>query len=263
MSYKKRLDGRTWEETRPIEAKAKVIPNADGSAFFRIGKTTAYAAVYGPRNLHPRFLQNPKKGLLRCFYNMMPFSGMGDRVRPGTNRRSKEISMVMQKALEPVIDLTEWPNAVVDVFVELTETDAGSRCAAICAAAIALADAGIIMKDMVSAVAVGVIDNQILADLDYQEEAYEDGPVADIPVAVLHNTQEISLLQMDGEITREQLVESLELAKKVAAKINEVQKKALKESFKKGTETPKVTKDKVPGTPKVVSGTSERGNQNE
>lgn len=236
MTYKKRLDGRKWEETRPIEAKAGVIPNADGSAFFKIGNTTAYAAVYGPRDLHPRFLQDPKKGLLRCYYNMMPFSGMGDRVRPGGGRRSKEISMVMKKSLEPVIDLNEWPNAVVDVFVELTETDAGSRCAAICAAAIALADAGITMKDMVSAVAVGKIEDQIMADLDYQEEAYEDGPVADIPVAMLHNTGEISLLQMDGEVTREELKKALEMAKDVLAKIYEIQKKALKEKFTQGGE---------------------------
>ncbi|MCK4588979.1 MAG: exosome complex exonuclease Rrp41 [Nanoarchaeota archaeon] len=241
MTYKKRLDGRDWEETRPIEAKAGNIPNADGSAFFRIGKTTAYAAVYGPRDLFPRFLKNPKKGLLRCFYNMMPFSGMGDRVRPGASRRSKEISMVMQKSLEPIVDLSEWPNAVVDVFVELTETDAGSRCAAICAAAIALADAGITMKDMVSAVAIGKVDDKLVVDLDYQEEAYEDGPVADIPVAMLHNTQEISLLQMDGEMTREELIKALELAKKITAQIYEVQKKALKDRFAQGTEKPKVS----------------------
>lgn len=249
MTYKKRLDGRDWEETRPIEAKAGNIPNADGSAFFRIGKTTAYAAVYGPRELYPKFMQDPKKGILRCYYNMMPFSGMGDRVRPGTNRRSKEISMVIQKAFEPVIDLSEWPNTAVDVFVELTETDAGSRCAAICAAAIALADAGITMKDMVTAVAVGKVDDKIVADLDYQEEAYEEGPVADIPVAMLHNTQEISLLQMDGEITREDLIKALELAKKVTAKIYEVQKKALKDRFVHGAEKP-------------VSGTAPQGDKN-
>ncbi len=237
MSYKKRLDGRKWEETRPIEAKAGVIPNADGSAFFKIGKTTAYAAAYGPRDLFPRFLKNPKKGILRCYYNMMPFSGMGDRVRPGGGRRSKEISMVIKKALEPVLDLSEWPNSTVDVFIELTETDAGSRCAAICAAAIALADAGITMKDMVSSVAVGKIENQIMVDLDYQEEAYEDGPVADIPVAMLHNTKEISLLQMDGELTREELVQALKLSKEVLEKIYEIQKKALKDRFIKGAET--------------------------
>ncbi len=231
MVYKKRLDGRGWEDTRPIEAKAGVIKNADGSAYFKIGKTTAYAAVYGPRELYPRFLQNPKTGILRCFYNMMPFSGMGDRVRPGANRRSKEISMVMEKALGLVVDLHDYPNSTVDVFVELSQTDAGSRCAAICAAAIALADAGIDMKDMVSAVAVGKIDDKIVADLDYHEEAYEEGPVADIPVAMLYNTKEITLLQMDGEVSKEELLNALELAKRVTEKIAQIQIKALKERY--------------------------------
>src|SRR3990167_3184838 len=175
MVYKKRMDGRALDELRPIEAKAGIIKNADGSAYFRIGKTVAYAAVYGPRELHPKFLQDPKTGILRCYYNMMPFSGIGDRVRPGASRRRKEISMVIQKALEPVLELEDYPNATVDVFIELPQTDAGSRCAAICAAAIALADAGIPMSDIVSAIAVGRVDDKIVADLNYEEESYEIG----------------------------------------------------------------------------------------
>ena len=71
MSYKQRIDGRKFDEARPIEAKVGVIPRADGSAMFKIGNTWAYAAVYGPRNLHPKFLQEPQKGILRCSYNMM------------------------------------------------------------------------------------------------------------------------------------------------------------------------------------------------
>ena len=78
MSYTKRYDGRDFKELRPIEAKAGVIKRADGSAYFKIGNTVAYAAVYGPRELHPKFLQNPERGILRCSYNMMPFSGQGD-----------------------------------------------------------------------------------------------------------------------------------------------------------------------------------------
>src|SRR3989344_1068476 len=142
-----RPDNRKVNDFRDIEAKAGIIKRADGSGYFRIGKTVAYAGVYGPRDLYPRFLQNPQKGILRCSYNMMPFSGSGERVRPGTNRRSREISHVTEKALLPVLDLTEFPNAVVDVFIELPQTDAGTRCAGICAASIALADAGIPMRD--------------------------------------------------------------------------------------------------------------------
>ncbi len=231
MAYSKRFDGRDWEETRPIEAKVGVIPRADGSAMFKIGNTVALAAVYGPRDLHPKFLQNPQRGILRCNYNMMPFSGHGERVRPGGSRRSRELSMVIEKSLLPVLDLSEYPNAVVDVFIELPQTDAGTRCAGITAAAMALADAGLIMKDLVSAVAIGKVDDKVLVDLTYDEEAY-DGPKADIPVAMTPNSGKITLLQMDGEITKKELKKALEMAKKVCSQIYEIQKKALKEKFK-------------------------------
>lgn len=232
MVYTKRLDGRKIDELRPMEAKAGVIPNADGSAYFKIGNTLAYAAVYGPRELFPKHLQNPKKGIIRCYYSMMPFSGSGERIRPGANRRAQEISMVMTNALMPVVDLSAFPNAVVDVFVDLPQTDAGTRCAAISAACIALADAGIPMKDMVSSVAVGQVDGTVVADLNYNEEAYP-AIVSDIPVAMIHNKKEIVLLQMDGEISKADLLKALELAKGATEKVYQLQKQALKEKYAK------------------------------
>lgn len=232
MGYAKRTNNRGFDELRKIEAKTGVIKNADGSAYFKIGNTAAYAAVYGPRNLYPKFLQNPSTGILRCNYNMMPFSGTGERVRPGPSRRSREISLVTEKALLPVVDLKEFPNAVVDVFIELIETDAGSRCAGICAASMALADAGITMKDLVVAVSVGKVDDKVAVDLDYDEEAYEDGPVSDIPIAIIPSTGEFTLLQMDGEISKDDLIKALSLSKKVVPKLYEIQKKALSEKYK-------------------------------
>lgn len=230
MTYNKRADGRKMDELRPMEAKAGIIKRADGSAYFKIGNTLAYAAVYGPRNLYPKFKQDPRKGILRVNYNMLPFSGHGERVRPGGNRRSKELSLVIEKALMPVLNLEDFPNSVIDIFIEFPQTDAGTRCAGICAASIAIADAGIAMKDLVAAVSVGRVQNSVLVDLNYDEEAYEP-PVADMPVAMLCRTKEISLLQMDGEITEEQVNEGLELAKKACDKIREVQVKALKERY--------------------------------
>lgn len=232
MSYDKRLDGRGPEETRPIEAKAGVIPRADGSAYFKIGKTWAYAAVYGPRNMYPKFLADPSQGVLRVKYNMMPFSSGGDRVRPGTNRRSKEISMVTEKAILPVIDLKQFPNAVVDVFIELPMTDAGTRCAGIVAASMALADAGIVMSDLVSAVAMGRVDDKLVVDLNYDEEAYDcEAGVADIPCAIIPSTGEVTLLQMDGHLKPEELKTALEMGKKACEEINMIQKQALKDKY--------------------------------
>jgi len=231
MPYTKRIYRRKFDEARKIEAKVGVIKRADGSAMFKIGNTWAYAAVYGPRNLHPKFLQDPQKGILRCNYNMMPFSSSGERVRPGGSRRSKEISLVTEKALLPVLDLEEYPNSVVDVFIELPQTEAGSRCAGICAASMALADAGLEMKDLVCAVSAGKVDDKLVIDLDYAEESYKDGPVADIPIAVMPNSGKVTLLQMDGEIKKEELMKLIEMTKKALNDIYEIQKKALKEKY--------------------------------
>jgi len=225
----KRPDKRNIDETREIEAKAGIIKRADGSGYFRIGNTTAYAAVYGPKDTYLRFLKDPTKGKLRCHYNMMPFSGAGDRVRPGGSRRSKEISKVTENALLPVINLDNFPNAIVEVFIELPQTDAGTRCAGICAASIALADAGIPMKDMVASVATGLVKGEVVVDISKEEEDIED--TVDIPIAVIPRSGKISLLQMDGIIKKEEVKKAIELGREACKKIYDVQKKALKERY--------------------------------
>ncbi len=228
-TYKKRFDGRKFDELRPIQAKVGVIKRADGSAMFQIGKTIAYAAVYGPRELHPKFLQNPEKCVLRCNYNMISFSGSGERVRPGPTRRSREISLVTEKALLPVLDLYQYPNSVIDVFIELVQTDAGTRCAGITAAAMALADAGIPMKDLVSAVSAGYLGGSVVVDVNKEEEDFEGS--VDIPMALLPRTGVFSLLQLDGIIPKDQFQQCLEMGKKACLDIYKHQMKALKERY--------------------------------
>ncbi|MFH1638454.1 MAG: exosome complex exonuclease Rrp41 [Candidatus Woesearchaeota archaeon] len=230
MSYDKRNDGRGFTDMRPMEAKVGVVKNAVGSAMFKIGKTIAIAAVYGPRQLHPRFMQDPARGILRCYYNMMAFSGSGDRVRPGPSRRSKEIALVTGKALMPVLDLTEFPKTVVDVYIELVQTDAGTRCAGICAASMALADAGLKMKDLVCAVSGGLVGGTPVVDLDYSEEAYEGGAV-DMPIAITPRTGEITLLQMDGELSKDELMKIIGMVKESCNQIYELQRNALRAKY--------------------------------
>ncbi len=224
-----RTDGRKADEMREIEAKVGIIKRADGSALFRVGETIAIAAVYGPRELHPRYLQNPETGILRCNYDMASFS-VPERKRPGPSRRSVEISLVTQKALLPAVDLSQFPNAVVDVFIEIIQANAGTRCAGISAAALALAHAGIPMKDMVAAVSVGRINGKIYVDLSKDEEDVEDA--TDIPVAFTARKKELTLLQLDGNITKKELEEALKLGRASCEKINKIQEKALREFYK-------------------------------
>src|SRR3990167_614297 len=153
----KRISGRKKDELRPIIAEVGVVPNADGSALFAFGDTVAIAAVYGPRPLHPQHLQDPEKGVLRCNYSMLSFS-VTERIRPGTSRRSQEISKVTEWALTPGVLIDKFPNTVVDVHINIIQANASTRCAGINAASLALAHAGIPMNDMVPSVSIGKLD---------------------------------------------------------------------------------------------------------
>ncbi|NOZ82039.1 MAG: exosome complex exonuclease Rrp41 [Candidatus Micrarchaeota archaeon] len=223
----KRLDGRGIEEMREIEARIGVLKRADGSAFFRFGNTRALAAVYGPRQLHPKYLQDPKKALIRCKYNMAPFSSY-ERIRPGVSRRSIEISKILTEALSQVVFVEEFPRAAIDVFVEIIQADASTRCAALNAAALALADAGIPMKDLVSSCAAGKVDGEIILDVAGLEDNYGE---VDMPVAMTPRDENIVLLQIDGILTKEEFEKALDLARKGCKKVYEAQKAALKEKY--------------------------------
>lgn len=226
----KRNDGRKPNEMRkPIEAKVGVIPNADGSAIYKSGKTVALAAVYGPKEHHPRNQRDPEKGTLRCNYQMISFS-VSDRIRPGPSRRSSEISKIMEWALAPVVMIEKYSGMVVDVHVNIIQADAGTRCAAINAAAMALAHAGIPMKSLVSSVAAGKLDKEIVIDLNKAEEDWEQGEgPTDIPITMTSIDSEITHIQLDGYINKEQLKSAIEMAKKATKQIYEVQKSAFKE----------------------------------
>ncbi|MBQ2485678.1 MAG: exosome complex exonuclease Rrp41, partial [Candidatus Methanomethylophilus sp.] len=86
-----RIDGRRIDEKRPIKIEAGVLKNADGSCYLEIGKNKVLCAVYGPRECKPRHLQDPTKAVVQVKYNMEAYS-VTDRKRPGTDRRSVEIS---------------------------------------------------------------------------------------------------------------------------------------------------------------------------
>jgi exosome complex component RRP41 len=227
----KRTDGRKLDELREMKAKVGIIPNADGSAMFSFGKTVAIAAVYGPRKLHPQHMQDPSKCVLRVNYDLLSFS-VSDRKKPGPSRRSQEISKVTEWALSPVIDLKNYPGTVIDVQIYILQADAGTRTAGINAASMALAHAGIPMRDLVCSAAIGKQDKTLIVDLTKEEEDYEEGEGAtDFAVAKVANSNEFTLLQLDGKIAPELVADVLRLAEKSSQEIYEVQKKALKEAI--------------------------------
>jgi len=222
-----RLDGRKPNELRPIKIEVGALSNADGSAYIEQGKNKILAAIYGPKEVHPKHLALPDRMILRCRYHMAPFS-VQERKSPAPSRREIELSKVIREALEPAIFLEYYPRTAIDVFVEVLQADGGTRCASITAASLALADAGIPMKDLVAACAAGKVDDTIVLDLMDTEDKVG---TADVPVALMPNLNAITLLQMDGILSLEEFEKAVNLALEGCRKIYDMQKEALRAKY--------------------------------
>ena len=225
----KRVDGRGPDDLRPITIKAHVLNSADGSALVKWGNTVVLAGVRGPRECVPKHVADPFKAVLKVRYNMAPFSSKDEHGRTGPNRRSIELSKIIRHVFENVIFLDMYPKTEIDIFIEVLQSDGGTRCAAITAASVALADAGIPMKDLVQAVAAGKVEDTIILDLNYLEDSAENG--ADVPITVAGRNKEILAFQMDGILTKEDFEKIFEKVFKAADRIKELQIKALEEVY--------------------------------
>ena len=225
-----RIDGRHLEELRSIRIVAGALHGADGSAFVEWGANKVMAAVYGPREVHPRHLQQNNKAIVQCRYNMAAFS-VDERKRPGLDRRSQEISKVIAEAFESVIFAEEFPRTSIDIYIEVLQANAGTRCAGVVAASVALADAGIPMVDLLPAVAVGKVGGAIALDLKKEEDNYGE---ADLPMALVPQSGRLVLLQMEGHMTREELAKALDLGVTGCRAIYEKMKQALRDRYASG-----------------------------
>ncbi|MEM3670986.1 MAG: exosome complex exonuclease Rrp41 [Thermoprotei archaeon] len=222
-----RTDGRRIDEMRKVKMEVGLLKNCSGSAYVEQGKTKIIVAVHGPREAHPKHVALPHRAVLRTRYHMAPFS-TSERKSPAPSRREVELTKVIREALEPAVVLEEFPKTVIDVFVEVLQADAGTRSAGITAAALALADAGIPMRDLVTAVAVGKLEGKVVLDLNEEEDEHGQ---ADMPVAMMPNLGKITLLQLNGRLTGEELAEGLAMAKKGISQLFQFQRQALTSKY--------------------------------
>ncbi len=225
-----RHDGRKPEDLRPIKMRVGVLKNADGSALVEFGKTKVIAAVYGPREAKPRHVALPDRALIRCRYHMAPFS-TDDRKSPAPSRREIELSKVIREALEAAVFTELYPRTTIDVFIEVLQADGGTRTTGLTAASLALADAGIPMRDLVAAVAVGKVDGVLVLDIDQLEDEYGE---ADMPVGIMPNLGEIVLLQLNGVLTPDEFRKALDLAYRGLKEVYRLQKEALYRKYYSG-----------------------------
>ncbi|OYT48905.1 MAG: exosome complex exonuclease Rrp41 [Desulfurococcales archaeon ex4484_42] len=227
MEDGRRIDGRKPNELRPIRMQVGVLYNANGSALVEYGNTKVLAAVYGPREPQQRHMALPYRAIIRCRYHMAPFS-THERKSPAPSRREIELSKVIREALEPVVMTEMFPRTSIDIFIEVLNADGGTRTASVTAASLALADAGIPMRDLVAGVAVGKVDGVLVLDINEAEDMYGE---ADMPVAAAPSLGLITLLQLNGVLTPDEFKKALDMALNGINKIYQMQKETLKKKY--------------------------------
>ncbi|XP_013926746.1 PREDICTED: exosome complex component MTR3 [Thamnophis sirtalis] len=139
---------------QPLFARVGLLSQAKGSAYVELdGGTKVLCSVAGPREVGggggPSGAPSEQRVRLVCDFRRAPFSGRGARSRPG--EKEPELALAMQEALEPAVRVARYPRAQLEVSALLLQDGGSSLAAALCAAGLALADAGIELYDLVAA----------------------------------------------------------------------------------------------------------------
>ncbi len=183
----KRLDGRSFDQVRPISGEVGILPRAHGSATFARGETQAMTlATLGTSDDIQEFDsytggENQKKFLLH--YNFPNFS-VGETGRiTGPGRREIGHGALAERSVRPMLPLETYPYAV-RVVSEIMESNGSTSMASVCGASLALMDAGVPLKRAVAGISVGLctaFDNdgkpnryQLMTDIIGWEDAFCD-----------------------------------------------------------------------------------------
>ena len=214
----KRLDGRAIDEMRPVTIDAGYFLPLMDQQWSHTDSMLRFCSVYGQWKAHPRKIQRQDRAVIDVRYNMAPFS-TGDRIRPGFNRRSREISKVTAESLESVVLVERYPRSrfVLKSKFLLLRLEHDVRASLL--HLLHSPDAGIPMRDMIVGVASGKIEDTVVLDLDKAEDNYGQ---ADLPVGILPNTGEIAFLQMDGDLSIEEYNLAMEYNHKAAKEIHKM-----------------------------------------
>ena len=136
--------------------------------------------------------------------------------------------ILVARSKDVLIKLKDNLTKEYNIKIEVIVAEGGSGCAGITAASVALVDAGIPMKDIVVGCAAGKVNDKIVLDLSEVED--KEGQ-ADVPIAMMPRTGEITLLQSDGDLSQEEFEEAINLAMEGCRKVNEIQKEALMKKY--------------------------------
>ncbi len=241
-----RRDGRRARDLRPVEIIRGYTKFAPGSVLIKCGDTHVLCTASFEQSV-PDWKKGHGTGWVTAEYDMLPASTSTRRRR---NRyridgRSQEIQRLIGRALRSIVDMEALGENTIIADCDVVQADGGTRTAAITGAYVALCDAvefaqaqGWIetspIRDLVAAISVGIVDGRILVDLDYSEDVAAE---VDMNVAMtgLGRFVEIQGTAESGAYTREEADKMLTAAAAGIKKLNELQRRALRQRLTAAT----------------------------
>lgn len=236
-----RVDGRRNDQTRTIKITRGYTKYAEGSVLIETGDTKVICTA-SIEDKVPPFLKGKGEGWITCEYNMIPRATQVRKTRDITkgkvDGRTMEIQRLIGRALRSVVDLRAIGEKTIWIDCDVIQADGGTRTASISGAFVALVDAVnklhrhtpftvYPVRDFVSAISVGIIDNVKMLDLCYEEDSRAK---VDMNI-VMTDTGEFIEIQGTGEqspFSRSDLNELLALGEKGIKHMIQVQKESLK-----------------------------------
>ena len=234
---------RADDELRPLQIIPNFLPHADGSALICCGHTKVICTATIDENV-PSFLKDTGRGWVTAEYGMLPASANGrmrrEAVAGKQSGRTQEIQRLIGRSLRAVMNMDKLGSRQILIDCDVIQADGGTRTASISGAFVALAlainkllDSGKIVenpiREAVAAISVGIVNGQILLDLDYPEDS---GCEADINVVMTASEQlvEIQGTAEGAPFSVQQLNDLIKLAQQGVAKILIEQQKAIAQS---------------------------------
>jgi ribonuclease PH len=231
--------GRSPADLRPVTIEPGFVRTADGSALYEQGETRVICTASVTPGV-PRWLEGSKRGWVTAEYAMLPAS-TGARKERDSRRgrpdgRAVEIQRLIGRALRAVVDLEALGERALYVDCDVLQADGGTRCAAITGGWVALRlatakllEQGAVVRDpitgSVAAVSCGVVDGEVLCDLDYAEDSGAEVD-ANIVMSGDGGLVEVQATAEQTPVSRASLDELLGLAEPAIARLRDAQASA-------------------------------------
>jgi ribonuclease PH len=190
-----RVDGRSSDELRPVEFVRRYLKHPEGSVLVSTGETKVICTASVEEGV-PGWLNGSGRGWVTAEYGMLPRSTNERMSRYKVSGRTQEIQRLIGRSLRAAVDMKKLGENTIKIDCDVIQADGGTRTASITGGFVALCDALDFMVDMdmihdkpllghVAAVSVGVINDEILLDLNYLEDSSAD---VDMNIVMLNDS---------------------------------------------------------------------------